>query len=376
MGTDELCTTARGAGLAALGVAGAGPFEDTRRDLIERRAAGLSGSMQFTFRNPERATDPGRIVPGARSLVVGALTYPHPGPDPCRDPAPPGPGRRGRPEGRVGAVAAGDHYGDLRRALGAVAELLSTAGWRAVVVADENSLVDRAAARRAGLGWFGRNSLLLVRGAGSWCVLGSVVTDAPLPQGPLLMPGSAGRRPVPLPEPHAAGCGRCARCLDACPTGALVAPGVLDARRCLAWVLQAPGPIPEALRRPVGNRIYGCDDCQTSCPVNLTVDRHRHRHEATPTGPAAVDLIAVLEATDGELLDRFGRWYLPGRDPSVLRRNALVALGNSGVGTPPARAVLARYAAADDGVLAEHARWAAERLDELAAPTEPGGRPG
>ncbi len=380
MGGPALVDVATRAGLVALGVAGAGVFADTRRHLVERRAAGLAGGMQFTFRNPERSTDPGRIVPGARSLVVGALAYAHPTPPAAPAPGPT-PGACRQPVGQVAAVASADHYGALRRALAEVASLLSGAGWRAVVVADENSLVDRAAARRAGLGWFGRNSLLLVRGAGSWCVLGSVVTDAPLTPGPLFLPRPAGGRPVPVPEPHAAGCGRCTRCLEACPTGALVAPGVVDARRCLAWVLQAPGPVPARLRAAAGTRLYGCDDCQVTCPVNLTADRH---HPASApsgagrgTGPGPeVDLLGVLGATDGELLDRFGRWYLPGRDPGVLRRNALVALGNAGVGTAAVRAAIARYEAGDDQLLAEHARWARARLDDVAAGRPAGERGG
>src|SRR5690606_2934259 len=117
--------------------------------------------------------------------------------------------------------------------LGAVAAELTAAGWRARVLADDNALVDRAAAARAGIGWFGKNANLLLPGLGSWFVLGSVITDAPV---------------VPTEVPVADRCGSCTRCLEACPTGAIVAPGVVDARRCLSWLLQADGSFPREHR--------------------------------------------------------------------------------------------------------------------------------
>jgi len=120
------------------------------------------------------------------------------------------------------------------------------------VVADDNALVDREAAYRAGLGWYGKNTNLLLPGKGSWYLLGSVVTDAPLPAG----------------RPMADGCGTCSRCLPACPTGAFIRPGVLDARRCLAWLVQAPGVFPAELRVALADRIYGGDSCQEVCPAS------------------------------------------------------------------------------------------------------------
>ena len=197
--------------------------------------------MQFTYRNPARSTDPSRIMEGARSLIVGARGYQRQAP-----------GQSAVVAGRVARYAWVDHYEPLRRALGSVAMALEAAGWQARVVADDNALVDRAAAARAGIGWYGKNCNILLPGAGSWFVLGSVVTDAPLP----------------FDAPLADGCGSCQRCLPACPTGALTAPGVLDARRCLAWLVQAPGIFPFEYRVALGDRLYGCDDCQEVCPPN------------------------------------------------------------------------------------------------------------
>ncbi|HMJ78255.1 MAG TPA: tRNA epoxyqueuosine(34) reductase QueG [Iamia sp.] len=340
----------RAGGLDAVGIATADPFTDTRAHLEERRRAGLHGGMAFTYRNPARSTDPRALLPSAQALVAGARAYGG------GDLTPP-PGQR--PQGRVARYAWGDHYAELEAGLEAVAEVLRADGWRAVVVADQNHLVDRAVAHRAGLGWYGKSSLLLLPGAGSWFVLGAVVTDAPL-------------APT-AEEPVADGCGPCTRCLDGCPTGAIVAPGVVDARRCLAWVVQAPGPMPRPLRAALGDRIYGCDECQDVCPPNRVELRRHRRGEAVVDDQARahdersdrpwVDLLDLLAASDDELLDQHGRWYIAGRDPRWIRRNAVVALGN--VGDPDDPAVIAALRVeltGPDDLLAAHAAWAARRL--------------
>ncbi len=341
------------AGLVAVGIGGAHPFTDTRSALESRRRDGLHGGMQFTYRNPARSTEPERILAGARSLVVGALGY---GRAEAGASAP-APG----PRGTVARYARRDHYADLRLALGRIADHLVAQGWRARVVVDDNALVDRAAAERAGLGWFGRNSLFLLPGVGSWCVLGSVVTDAPLDP-----------TPPTGPSAPAEGCGSCRRCVAACPTGALVADGVLDSRRCLAWLVQAPGTFPVAFRTALGDRIYGCDDCQQACPVNRVGERRHPPPPPEADSEPDVDLLALLDASDADLLAAHGRWYIADRDPRYLRRNALVALGNVGDGADPATvATVRRYAAATDDLLAEHARWAAGRLGvELPSDTD------
>jgi epoxyqueuosine reductase len=339
---EELRAAGLAAGLDVLGVAAAEPFARTRSDLERRKAGGLHGGMQFTYRNPARSTEPARALPGARSLVVGARRYRR------HDPPPPG-----APAGAVARYARHDHYADLRAALSEVAALLEGHGWRTRVLCDDNALVDREAAVRAGIGWYGKSANVLVPGAGSWFVLGSVVTDAPLP---------------PAGEQVADGCGSCTRCIDGCPTGAIVAPGVVDARRCLAWLVQAGGDLPLEHREALGGRIYGCDDCQEVCPPNRVADR-RGSLEPEP-GEAWVPLVDLLDRTDDDLLARHGRWYVPRRDPRYLRRNALVALGN--VGDPADRSVrrvVERYAAGDDPMLGEHARWAIDRLRRRSAAT-------
>lgn len=330
--SEILVDLARGAGLEAVGTTSAEPFLAVRGELERRRDAGLHGGMQFTYRNPERSTTPERILPGARSLIVGAL----------RTDAP----RlaRVRPaQLRVAAYARRDYYTILRKALGLVSDKLQDDGWKARVVADDNALVDRAAAVRAGIGWFGKNGNVLLPGRGSWFVLGSVITDAPLA----------------IDEPIDEGCGACRRCLDGCPTGAIVAPGVVDARRCLAWLVQAPGGIPAEFREPMGGRLYGCDDCQEVCPVGRT----EREIEDSDVPVADHDAREVLSASDDELLEQFGSWYIADRDPRYLRRNALVAMANTAMPDDPQVVELVeRYLADSDPLLRSHAVWAASRL--------------
>lgn len=336
--TDCVLAAGRAAGLVAVGVTTAEPFDDVRVVLDQRKAAGLSAEMQFTYRNPQRSTTPEQALPGARSLVAGAW------PTANCDPFSPQSGDNGsQNRGRVGRYVWRDYYGELRAALEQVAEVVRAEGFEARVLVDDNALVDRAVAQRAGLGWFGKNANVLVPGYGSWVVLGSLVTTAPL---------------VASAAPVADGCGGCTKCIDGCPTGAIVGPGVVDARRCLAWLVQAPGDFPPEFREALGDRIYGCDDCQEVCPPSKVAARR------TPTGDAAgVDLVWLAQATDDEILHAHGRWYIAKRDPRYVRRNALIALGNTA--DPDDATVgdtLRAWSTSDDAMLAEHAQWALDRL--------------
>jgi epoxyqueuosine reductase len=338
---DELRRIGREGGLDAVGICDAGPFSQTRGAIEERRELGLSAGMQFTYRNPARSTDPRATLPGARSLFVGVRQYLR------RDP----PARTGAsPSGRVARYSWVDHYRPLRSALGLVASRLIEEGWRARVAADDNALVDRAAAVRAGIGWYGKNSNVLVEGAGSWFVIGSVITDAPI--APLIPP-------APVPD----GCGSCHRCMTACPTGALVGPGRLDARKCLAWLVQAPGLFPREYREALGDRLYGCDDCQDSCPINRRSERTQPPPDPEPGSQPSVDVLSLLSADDATIMDRVGRWYIPQRQARYVRRNALIVLGNTADPAGPGVTEAVERALADpDPLVRAHAVWAAGRL--------------
>lgn len=335
--TSELAAIVEGHGIDRVGFCSAEVFSQVRENLHERKQAGLSADMQFTYRNPDRSTDPGQALPGAQSIVVGAKSTRrravHAGTDPLGS-------------AEIAEYVWEPHYAQLRVALDEVAEHLRRNGWKARVLIDDNALVDRAAAFRAGIGWWGKNSNILVPGVGSRFVLGSVVTNAELD--------------------HADGpvddqCGPCRRCIDACPTDAIVADGVIDANRCLAWLVQSPGVFPREFRVALGARIYGCDDCQTSCPPNMLADR-RVQPEAT-SGVSSVAIEDLLELDDDALLARFGAWYIPRREARYLRRNALIVLGNIGDGADDrVRALIARFVRREDEIERSHAIWAADRL--------------
>lgn len=316
-------------GLAGFGVCDASPFPDTRRDIEEAVASGRSAGLTFTFSNPAKASDPRGSFPWAVSLVVAAHSYAAA----SSDPGPEMPGT-----GRVARFAVDDHYAPLRAALAEVAGILRATGHRAEVLVDDNRLVDRAAAVRAGVAWWGKSAMALVPGAGPWVLLGTVVTDAK----------------ISADAPMRRDCGTCDACIPACPTGALVAPGILDARRCLAAIAQAPGSIPEEFREAMGDRLYGCDECLTACPPG-------HRAVGRGSGPdGRVDLIELLGSDDRTLAAHYDRFYIPRNDVRHLRRNALVALGNTG--GAEAVGVLAGYAGHRDEMLKEHAAWALSRL--------------
>jgi epoxyqueuosine reductase len=325
----ELVSATGRHGVERLGVTTADAFPEVEAELERRTADGSRGGLGFTYTAPRIATNPRVGFPWARRLIVGGRPY-LPG---AGTPASGVPGT-----GRIARFAVGDAYEPLRAGLEAAGEVLRSHGFEAVVLCDDSRLVDRAAAVRAGVGWWGRNAMVLAPGAGPWMLLGSIVTDAPF-------------GPTPRMERD---CGTCTACLPACPTGALVAPGVLDARLCLAAWAQAPGVIPRELRPAMGDRIYGCDDCLEACPPGGRL----LAASGEPRG--SVDLGSLLQASDAELKKAFGHLYLPGRRPRVLRRNALVALANTG--DERHHAMVLGYLGHPDWLLRLHAAWAAAIL--------------
>lgn len=318
-------------GLAAVGAAPVGPYEQTERLIRERKARGLFDTMGFTTTRPEVSCHPEALLQGARTVVAAALSYYAPGPEPE-------PG-----EGCLPRYAWSDRYAELRTRLEALGERLG-GSWRVLV--DDNAHVDREAAVRAGIGFYGKSTMLIAPGLGTWIVLGTLATTVEIEPG----------------EPVRTGCGSCTLCIDACPTGALDDPGVLNAALCLSWLTQRRAPIPAEHRAALGDVVYGCDICQDVCPWNRGVEKRRAEEPSARDAQPVVSLVDWLEADGNALVRDYERLYVPQNDARWLRRNALVALGN--VGGAEHRSVVEAYVDSDDEVLREHATWALTRMDE------------
>ncbi len=331
MTTVELEQLAGELGIDVVGAAPAEPYDETERHIQERRGRGLFADMRFTMARPEVSCHPETLVPGARSVISAALCY-------YGDE-----GEREAGEGRLPRYTWFDAYAALREKLD---ELGRRLGGTYRVLVDENDHVDREGAARAGVGFYGKNTMLITRRHGSWVVLGTLVTDVE----------------VERSKPLELDCGACTLCIEACPTGALDEPGVLDSTRCLSYWTQAPGPIPEEYREPLGAQVYGCDICQDVCPWNRGVEKRRAGEPLPEHAEPHVSLVEWLELGDDELRERYDRLYFPRNDPRFLRRNALVALGNTG--GPEHRPAVEAFAGESDPLLREHADWALTRLDE------------
>jgi epoxyqueuosine reductase len=329
--TAELNRFADELGIDAVGAARAAPYEQTERHINERRARGLFADMRFTMARPDVSCHPELLLAGARTVVSAALCYYAPAPS------------SGPDEGRLPRYTWYDAYGVLRERLEALGRRL---GGSYRVLVDANQHVDREGAARAGIGFYGKNTMLITRRHGSWVVLGTLVTDVEIESSP----------PLDLD------CGECRLCIDACPTGALDEPGTLDATRCLSYWTQAPASIPEEYREAIGSMVYGCDICQDVCPWNRGIEKRRDGEPLPQGAEPNVSLLEWLRADGEELAGRYDRLYVPRNDSRYLRRNALVALGN--VGRPEDASLAEPYAANGDPLLREHAQWALRRLEE------------
>jgi len=338
----ELRADAAALGFAALGVSGVEMGEDALH--LERwLEAGFHGHMSYMQRHGSRRTHPEELVPGTLRVVSARMDY-------WPAEAEPADTVLADPElGYVSRYALGrDYHKVLRRALATLAARLATriGPFGARVFVDSGPLLEKALARNAGLGWIGKHTNLIARDAGSWFFLGEILTDLPLPPDP----------------PASAHCGSCEACMPACPTGAIVAPQRLDARRCISYLtIELKGPIPVELRPLIGNRIYGCDDCQLVCPWNKFAQAASHPDFRIREGLDRASLVALFgwtaaqfdERTRGSAIHRIGyeRWL----------RNIAVALGN-GPATAAALAALNARREDESALVREHVAWAIARL--------------
>jgi epoxyqueuosine reductase len=325
-------------GFQQVGITGIDLAEDEAR-LVAWLEQGRMGEMDYLVRHGVKRARPAELVPGTLRVLSARMDYLPEAQDRLRE-------RLAEPATAfISRYALGRDYHKLMRTrLQRLAERISAEigpfGHRAFV--DSAPVLEKALAHNAGLGWIGKHTNLINRQAGSWFFLGELFVDLPLPLDP---PAT----------PH---CGRCQACLDACPTGAILAPYQLDARRCISYLtIELKGPIPEPLRPLMGNRIYGCDDCQLVCPWNrfaqLTREGDFHPRQsleaATLIALFAWDEAEFLHRTAGSAIRRIGH-------PSWLR-NLAVALGNA----PPSPAAITALAARSDDaseLVREHVAWA------------------
>jgi epoxyqueuosine reductase len=334
MTAAELSRQAAELGLDVVGATPAAPYESTERHIRERREHGLFADMRFTMARPEVSCHPELLFEGARTVVSAALCYYDPAPAPAAG------------EGRLARYTWRDAYAELRSALDQLGRRL---GGRYRVLVDDNDHVDREAAVRSGVAFYGKNTLAITRRSGSWVVLGTLVTDAH----------------IEATSPLELDCGSCRLCIDACPTGALDTPGALDATKCLSYWTQAPAPIPEEYRPELEDMVYGCDICQDVCPWNRGIEKRREGASVSEGATPTVSLREWLERDGGELVEELDRLYVPRKDARWLRRNALVAAGN--VGGEELVPVVERYVESDDAMLSEAAGWALVRMSERSA---------
>ena len=330
MTAAELELLAEELGIDAIGATPAEPYDETEEHIRERRERGLFADLRFTMAQPEVSCHPESLLDDARTVISAALCYYAPAPEPDAG------------EGRMPRYTWTDAYDQLREKLDALGRRLG-AEYRVLV--DANQHVDREAAARSGVGFYGKNTLLITRRHGSWVVLGTLVTAAELePTAPLDLD-----------------CGSCRLCIDACPTGALDEPGTVDANRCLSYWTQSKHTIPAEYREELGDRVYGCDICQDVCPWNRGIEKRRAGEPLPEQAEPTVSLVDWLETSDADLRVRYHRLFVPRNEPRFLRRNALVALGNNGA--PEHRELADLYAQSDDPMLREHAEWAVDRLN-------------
>lgn len=340
---DLLIGWALEAGFDRAGVASLEPQAGAGASFLRRLERGLFATMSWLGRRPGRRVAPASLLDGARSALCVALHY-HPlegEPEPSGDLWP-----------RVARYARGDDYHDVMerrlRALSArIREAFPGSGARLYV--DTGPVLERALAARAGLGAVAKNTQLLDR-TGSWFLLGELFLTLELEPS------------EPVAEDL---CGECTRCLDACPTGALPAPRVLDAERCISyWTIEHRGDLPDRARALVGDWVFGCDVCQEVCPWNrrraAPAGRRRSGLFGLPPKRAELDLAGLLSISEDAYRGRFRRSPMKRAGRSGLRRNAAVAMGNRADEAYAPALEQARKSA--DPVVREHAEWSLERL--------------
>jgi epoxyqueuosine reductase len=328
-------------GFDQVGVAGTELPEDEAR--LERWIAeGRHGGMQYMARHGRRRSRPAELVPGTLRIISVRMNSTAPDAVAAQEVL---------ADGRLGYVAryalGRDYHKIMRQRLAKLAAMLEAEigpfGYRAFV--DSAPVMEKPLARNAGLGWIGKHTNLINSRAGSLFMLGELFTDLPLP----------------LDVPAKDRCGTCNACIPACPTGAITAPYQLDARRCISYLtIEHHGPIPEELRPAIGNRIFGCDDCQLACPWNKFAGLAAEPGFRSRHGLDAPGLVELFRWTENEYLDRSAGSALRRLGYPRWLRNVAVALGNAPTSPAVVAALMARRED-PDALVREHVEWALAR---------------
>lgn len=311
--------------------------------------AGRHGTMDYLARNVDKRLDPATLEPGTSRVIAARMDYLPDGAEPVSVLADPS-------RAYVARYALGrDYHKVVRRRLASLARRIDQAARRADAryraFTDSAPVLEKALAQKAGLGWVGKHTLVLNRDAGSWFFLGEIYTNLPLPVDP------------PDPADH---CGNCRACMTVCPTGAITGPRELDARRCISYLtIEHKGAIDEALRPLMGNRIFGCDDCQIHCPWNRYAARSREPDFEPRQGLDGASLLALFAWDEDEFLRRTEGSALRRISYQQWQRNLAIAIGN-GPATPAARQALERRRGSAPTMVREHIEWALERLGPAA----------
>jgi epoxyqueuosine reductase len=335
---QQITAEARALGFDLVGITSAAPMAHGGR-LRAWVAQGFAGEMGYMSRTVEQRLDPTGAWPGVRSIIVLGMNYYT---SPAAAGAAPG-------HGWISRYAWGQDYhtvlGDKLKAMVERIREVEGPDVQARWYVDTGPILERELAWRAGLGWPGKNTNLINRRLGSWLFLGAILLD----------------RELVYDEPATAHCGTCTRCLTACPTRALVAPGVLDARRCISYLtIELRGPIPRELRPLMGTHIFGCDICQAVCPWNHKAPESSERAFLPRAGFAAPELIPLLRLSDEEFRARFRGSPITRAKRRGLLRNVAVALGN--LRDPKALSALEAALSDAEPLIRSHAAWALGRL--------------
>jgi epoxyqueuosine reductase len=370
---DELTRLAKAEGFDLAGISALDDAKEQGSDapgayLEQWIAAGHAGEMDYLKRRNEQGellrSQVRAAIPWARSVIVCAASYNAPGPLSI-DPTPPGTGWiaryawAGQPDPATGELRPSDYHDTLLARLRDLeAALHSRIGeaFESRSYVDTGPLLERDLARQAGIGWTAKNTCTLNQQLGSMLFLGCIVTSLSV-------------APASRPTPAADRCGTCRRCIEACPTDALIAPGQMDASRCIAYLtIEKRGPIPEQLRAPIGRQVFGCDICQEVCPWNKKADdRTSVSSSTTLSRTTRSDLVNpalewLAQLTPEGFNQQFQNSPIKRTKHSGLLRNVAIAMGNSGQQEFLPRLESWTHGDADDSVLAEAAAWAIGRL--------------